>query len=437
MRFKYFKQMWKSVLYKGLAVVCSLMLLPIMLRYLGAERFGIWVTMFGVASWVLFFDFGLGNGLRNKLALCIDESDGNSPAIWISTAYIAALGISLLVIIGAMIGFHFVSWQKVFNTDVVAEEELKFSTIIMLGAFLLNFTLMLVVQVFHAFGQSNVAAFHQFLSNGLALLLVFVMKFFGNGELISLAWGYSFALVSASIVLNLRFFYQRNMLLPRLTNFNFIYLKSLLSLGGQFFIIQIAVLIVFSTDKIIIAQLFGPSFVAPYELVLRVFSILLLLSSLFLTPLWSAYTRAYARNDYIWLKVTLYKSHGLLALILMFALIFKVWGHEIIFFWTRTPINITQDLLDAMFYYTIIRVWCDLYAYFLNGVGALGSQVWVASMQALLNIPLALVLAQHYGAVGVVYATSLSLLLPAVVLPVTAFSFLTKQSDLNYLKNRK
>lgn len=41
--------------------------MPIMIKYLGAEQFGIWATMLTLITWVMLFDFGIGNGLKINL----------------------------------------------------------------------------------------------------------------------------------------------------------------------------------------------------------------------------------------------------------------------------------------------------------------------------------------------------------------------------------
>ena len=74
-------------------------------------------------------------------------------------------------------------------------------------------------------------------------------------------------------------------------------MKSITSLGFQFFIIQIAVIVIFTTDKILITQLFGPEYVASYDVVFKLFSIITIAHGILMAPLWSAYSDAYHRND--------------------------------------------------------------------------------------------------------------------------------------------
>ena len=107
----------------------------------------------------------------------------------------------------------------------------------------------------------------------------------------------------------------------------------LLSVGIQFFIIQLAVLVVFTTDKILITQFFGPEHVTEYEVVFKLFSVVTFLHTLISSPLWSAYTDAYHRGDNAWIKKMLRTQlklyvvvvFGLCCLVFLAKFIIGVW----------------------------------------------------------------------------------------------------------------
>ena len=53
----------------------SLITVPLALRYLGTERFGLWMTISSVLLMAGFADFGLGNGLLNAVAKAHGKDD--------------------------------------------------------------------------------------------------------------------------------------------------------------------------------------------------------------------------------------------------------------------------------------------------------------------------------------------------------------------------
>ena len=57
------------------------------LNYLNPVKYGIWLTLTSVIGWFAFFDLGLGNGLRNKLAEALAKNDNELARTYISTSY--------------------------------------------------------------------------------------------------------------------------------------------------------------------------------------------------------------------------------------------------------------------------------------------------------------------------------------------------------------
>src|ERR1035437_6060231 len=57
-----------SVLARAVAVGTSLITVRLTIRYLGVERYGLWMTITSVVSLLWFADLGMGNGLLNAIA---------------------------------------------------------------------------------------------------------------------------------------------------------------------------------------------------------------------------------------------------------------------------------------------------------------------------------------------------------------------------------
>src|SRR3954466_3751287 len=58
-----------SFLSKALTILISFVSVPLTVHYLGAERYGIWLTMSSLLTWMAMTDFGLaGNALVNVIS---------------------------------------------------------------------------------------------------------------------------------------------------------------------------------------------------------------------------------------------------------------------------------------------------------------------------------------------------------------------------------
>src|SRR3974377_18017 len=80
--------------------------------------------------------------------------------------------------------------------------------------------------------------------------------------------------------------------------------RELLSSGWAFLLIQIAAIVVFSSDNIVVAHYLGASEVTPYSVTWRVVGLGTVLQALLFPALWPAYAEAQARGDATWIRRT-------------------------------------------------------------------------------------------------------------------------------------
>ena len=86
------KNIIASFLNKGVAIIISLLIVPITINYLNSEQYGIWLTLSSTVAWIAYFDIGLGHGFRNKFAEAKANGDLILARKYVSTTY-AILGI--------------------------------------------------------------------------------------------------------------------------------------------------------------------------------------------------------------------------------------------------------------------------------------------------------------------------------------------------------
>ena len=72
------KNIISTFLIKGVSIAISLILVPLLINYINASRYGIWLTLSSIVGWFSFFDIGLTHGLRNKFAEAKAKGDQES-----------------------------------------------------------------------------------------------------------------------------------------------------------------------------------------------------------------------------------------------------------------------------------------------------------------------------------------------------------------------
>ena len=53
-----YKNMAISAICKPLSMIISYIYVPIVLNYLGIEKYGVWATILAILSWISYFDLG-------------------------------------------------------------------------------------------------------------------------------------------------------------------------------------------------------------------------------------------------------------------------------------------------------------------------------------------------------------------------------------------
>jgi O-antigen/teichoic acid export membrane protein len=415
----YLRQITGAVAYKAVAVVASFITIPLMISYIGQEQFGVWSTLLAVMSWIVFFDLGVGNGLRNSVAETLAKGQQSEAARYIASGYslvgLVALSLWLLVFLGS----YLINWQLVFNTQAIPEATLRLTVQIAISFIVLNFWIGLIGALLGAIQRTSLIALGQLISNALALLLVVVLTRTTDASISYLATAYGSSLVIANALLSIWFYRQYPELRPT-PCLDKQHIQPLLAVGMQFFVIQIAVLVIFTTDKMLITQLFGPLYVTQYEVVFKLFSLITFAHTMITAPLWSAYTDAYHRGDNAWIGNMLRKQIMVFGGVAIAVVAMVFLARPIIGLWIGPDLEVSFPLVLALGLLVMVSTWNNIFAMFVNGIGKIKVQLYTAVIAMAINIPLALLFAKYLGLglSGIVLATCASLLLAAIALPI-------------------
>jgi len=424
----YFLQIRTSFVVKVLAIACSYVIVPIMLRILGTEQYGIWSTLLSIMSWIVLFDLGIGNGLKNKIAESIAKNEFANVKEYISTAYIIIGIISFLLFCVLFIISKYIAWQRVFNSTILNQEEIRRIITVTGFFFFLNFWLSLINQVVNGFQKTSISVFNQFSSNLFFLILLIFFETIKSKSMLSLSYLYGVALVTSSILISIWFFRKNTHIIPSFNKFKKNKAFLIANIGMQFFVIQIAVVVLFTSSKILITQLIGPEYVVQYDLLFKLFSIILFFQNIIMTPLWPAYTDAYHQSDFKWIRHTIKKQLIVFVLIVIATIILALLAPFAISIWISPDIEVNGKSIIAMSLFVVISSWNNVFAFFLNGVNQIKEQVFTSLFAIFFNFPLSIFLVKYFnlGVSGIIFSTSISLLFFSFVGPIKSYIFLRK-----------
>jgi len=404
-----------SGLIKGIAVVISFGLVRITLQYVNATQYGIWATIISIVTWMNNFDIGLGNGLKNKLARSLALNERQSIVSSISTTYalmvlVASAAFGVFFLIGS-----FVNWNGLLNLKGAINYNIWPVLLITMGGFCLQFILQPLNNILIATHQTFKFSLLMMLGQALTFIIIVILKQFTTGNLHILVF---VAMGSPVLVYLLAHIYLFNTSLKLFApSWRFVDKKvarSLFNLGGTFFLIQVGTLVLYETDAIIISNLQGPASVTVFNIAYKYFSVLFFSFSVIITPFWSAFTDAFAKRDFAWIKNTmkrmrlLWLGFACLAAILLACsnLFFRLWvGAEI-----KVPLMLSVNIV----LYMLVLLWNDIHTFLLNGTGKLRLQLILCVLAAVINIPLSIWLVNKIGISGTALANFIVLFLANV-----------------------
>ncbi|MEO6283042.1 MAG: oligosaccharide flippase family protein [Dyadobacter sp.] len=426
---KILKNILMSFGVKGGSILVSLILVPLTIDYVSPIQYGIWLTISSIVGWMNFFDIGLGNGLRNSLASSISNGNFTEGKKYVSTTYAALLAISSLLLLVFWISAPLVNWNRLLNVPSDVNDNFTFVILIVLSSFCVQFVVQLINTVLTAVHEPAVAAFISFVGQVGSLIAIFFLKQFIPGTLMLLASILTIIPIITLVLASIYLYGTRlKYLAPSYKGIEVKYVRKIMGTGGIFFIIQIGAIILFQTNNIIITNILGPQYVTEFNVSYKLFSVVTMIFTIIITPYWSAFTDAYAKQDFVWMKknmTTIRRLSAYLTILLFLVLLLSPWLYKL---WLGDAVKISFALSSAMALYSTALIWQTAHVYILNGLSKMRLQLIIVLVSSMINIPLAIQFGKLYGLVGIVSSNAVFSCIMSLVFYVQVEKILNQQA---------
>ena len=392
-----------SLFIKGCSIIISLMLVPMTLGYISSELYGIWLTLSSIMLWLNFFDVGFTLGLKNKLAEAIALGDWNRGKSLVSTTYfmMTVIFVPLCLLLELLIPH--IDWATFLNVNSIYNDEIIRTLYVLAGCFCLQMIVNVLTAVVSAYQKTALSSAFPVIGNFLSLIAIFLLTKFCPPSLVVLAIAISVMPIVVLFIASIFLFSKKfKAVCPSIKSIDRVYIKDLFGLGAKFFLIQIQVVILYQCTNILISNVSGPDEVTSYNIAYKYLGIAMMVYSIILTPLWPAFTDAYAKKDFMWMKA-IYKKMSKVFMLSALIMVIMVLCSSIVYqLWIGDKANIPLIMTICVAIYMIIHSWDSLQVQLINGIGAIKLQTYVTLIGLILHIPLSLYLGKHIGAVGVV-----------------------------------
>lgn len=402
---------------RGVSILVGILSVPLLLQYLGAERYGLWMTISSVIALLGCTDLGLSNGLLNAVSEAHGRDDHRAAAEYVASAFFLLLAIALVMVSGFVAICPWVSWTKLFHiSSTQATAEVGPALFVFIGCLLAGLPLAVIPQAQAGYQEGFLNTLWEGLGSLLALAGIYLSIFLNAG----LPW-LVLAIMGAPVVTGgwnglVLFGFRRPWLRPRWQRLTSRAIKKVFRLGLFYLVLQIAVFMNYSSDNLIAAHCFGPAAVTEYAVTMKLFSLQALLSAIALAPLWPAYGEAMARGDYAWVKKTFIRSLWATFLFSMAgAILLLLFGTRLLELWVGPQVQPSFLLLAGCGAWSVIGACGNALAMFLNGVHVLRLQMVIALTVGVTNLGLTFLLISYIGLAGIIWGTVLAYVLFAAI----------------------
>jgi O-antigen/teichoic acid export membrane protein len=410
---------------RGLGVLLSFASMPLYIRFFNDNIvLGLWFTLLSVLSWIMNFDMGIGNGLRNHLTKALFQKKYDEAKLYLSSAYISIFVLCVIFGILFVFCFNHVEWRSIFNLNegVLSDAAFYLSIKIVFFGILIQFFLKLINSVLYAIQKSALNNLLTLITNALMVVCVLVIPSSTNDDnVIKMAVLHVLAVAVPLVTISFYLFLftpLRNAF-PSIKCFSLKHAKDVLSLGGVFFYVQILYMVIMCTNEYLITYLSDSKYVVEYRVYHSIYGFGGTLFALVTAPVWSLVTKALAEKNYAWVE----KLYGKLIKfsLLASAIIFLIvpFTQILVNIWLQSK-AIETNVFFALIFACMgsLMIFNSVSASIANGMGRLGPQAICFSLGVIAKFVIAFLLVKQIGWIGVVVSNVAAIFLYSVVQPL-------------------
>lgn len=354
-----------------LGYAVRLAVIPLSLKLLGTERYGLWLAVGSLIAWGSIADLGVSPGLVNVVAGASGHADREAMRRHVSTAF-AAYAVLAAILALALLAVS--QWPGLPGLLGARNPDLAKETRLLVAVCGLGFAtsmLMRVIPTACTALQEGYFGSWAYLAGSLASLVLLIPLVWGGGSLLSYTLVMCVPPLAAQVLLGVYLFGWRHPdLRPTFRSCDRGSLRALWDFGGPLTLHQTANLAVLYSANILIANRLGPAAVSQYSVPYAMFWTLTATAWLIVSPYLPAYAEASARGDWHWIR-----RRGLAALAVTTALLggggalLVLIGPAAIRLWAGGEIRPATGLLAALACFCLLKAVSNANGVLLTGLG--------------------------------------------------------------------
>ncbi len=240
--------------------------LPLTVRYLGPERYGIWVSVVTITSWIAMMEFGITDTLTNTIAETHATGDAAKAARYTTNALMIALCFAAILLGLGALAWHQIDWSGFFKVSgAVDPAEIRNTLAIACSLTVLTPLCTIGTKILSGYQQTHLANLVTALGAMLSMVGLIVGVYVGFTMPLLFLCTSGLTTATGLAMLLWVVLVAKPWLRPRGRYLDPSLSSQLFRTGAPFFLIRIAGIVVFGTDNLVISHYLGADQVTPVQ----------------------------------------------------------------------------------------------------------------------------------------------------------------------------
>ncbi len=402
-----------------------LITIPLALRTLGLEQYGIWLTLAAFLAWLSLSDLGLPSALQNSLSSAIAVGDQKRVRALVSgaTALLLLFGTAITAICAPLILSPVLPAVVGLSGKAMNSADLQWAAFAIVG---LNIG-MLFLRVPNVIASAMQRGYWSALADSISQGATVVLLLWACTAHATLT-KFAFIMVAPGVAARLAlwvFIVRRcgRSLCPHPSLIFGDETRRLLHQGLMFAGGAWAEMLVMTGPNLMLAHFWGPAAVPQYAVPFQCFFAVYSIACMMSIPLWPAYADAAAAGDHSWFASTLRNTNRtVLGVTGLACLVLATIGRKAIALWTGSRVVPNQHLLWLLALLMVVWTWGFLNLTAITALGYIRQRTSITVIHAIANLSACALLTPRFGPVGLALGALAAMLCTETwMIPVTLY----------------
>jgi O-antigen/teichoic acid export membrane protein len=418
-----------SLFSKGINLITNIISVPLLLTYLGNERYGMFAMVTSLLGFMTFSDLGLSLGLQNRIPEYREKEDKSIIQKAISSTFFTLFSIAILLFFVLFFANNFINWANFFNVQSeIAKVEASSVAWAFFFCFLISLPFNTVYSVINGNQEAYISEIWRSFGNLLCIILLYVAVFFkGNTAIFTLIMYGSISITTLAAFCYI-FGKTRKNWQPRWSLWDKNLVKLLFKDGIIYFVLQIFTIGLTTVDSFFIAKQQGSESVTTFMVGLRLIVIVSLPLTLINGQILPALNDAIAKTDTPWIKKNLRKALFINSVyVVLMSLVLFLFGDLILELWVKNMVKMDKNLWIGFILLFAFMVYNSLISNILLSPKFLRYTLYAFPISIVLMVTLKWLLLVNYGLAAMLAGGSI------LMIAIYLIPSLLKFKKINYL----